>query len=101
MTAPIQPQAAAAMTALVQSFQTASGLTPDGVIGAQTWQALLRDTPAKVTRTNAGAQSTALSAASAGVRHGRFAPDRLTQRVPASASARGRGNEIPSGIGAG
>jgi hypothetical protein len=74
--------------AAVTAFQTAHGLGVDGVIGPQTWQALLRYAPAKVTWTKAGARV----ARAAG---------RLTRPVPKSASLPAKRNEIPGSIGAG
>src|SRR5437763_593635 len=42
----------------VQAFQTAHGLTADGVIGPATWAVLLQYAPATVLRTRSGAQLT-------------------------------------------
>jgi peptidoglycan hydrolase-like protein with peptidoglycan-binding domain len=76
----------ASTTAGVQAFQTANGLTADGIVGPATWQALLRYAPAKVTWTRAGA----IVARAAGG---------LTRPVPVSASLPGR-NELHRSIGA-
>jgi peptidoglycan hydrolase-like protein with peptidoglycan-binding domain len=75
--------------AAVTAFQTAHGLSADGVIGPQTWQALLRYAPAKVTWTKSGAL--AVRAAGAG---------RLTRPVPKSASLPAKHDELHGSIGA-
>lgn len=68
----------------VKQFQSAHGLSADGVIGTTTWNALLRYAPASVTWTSKGAQ-----VARAGART-------LLLRVPASAHLRAKRDEIPA-----
>jgi hypothetical protein len=75
--------------AAVIAFQTAHGLSVDGVIGPQTWAALLRYAPAKVTWTKAGAR--AVRAAGGGG---------LTRPVPQSASLPAKHDELHGSIGA-
>ena len=45
----------ATLVTAIEAFQTANGLTADGVIGPMTWQALLAYAPAPVTWTSTGA----------------------------------------------
>jgi Putative peptidoglycan binding domain len=82
--------------AAVQSFQTAHGLTPDGIIGPETWGALLRYSPAKVTWTNRGAYI-----ASAAAVRGARAGHTLVLHVPKSARLPARRDEIAGAGGAG
>ena len=87
----------AALVTAVMAFQTAKGLTPDGVIGPDTWQALLAYAPAKVTWTSSGASLVTAAA-------GRTAAARRTGMVavvPRSAHLRARGYEIPPHLGRG
>ena len=86
----------AATQTAVQNFQTAGGLTPDGVVGPATWAALLRYTPA----TMIWGQSAS--------RHGAMARSALARRrgvrilaLPRSASRPARRNEIAGAGGAG
>ncbi len=84
--------------AAVQAFQTAKGLTPDGVIGPMTWQALLTYSPTAVTWSASGAtvataQGLRAQLASRGAR--------LVQPVPRSARLRARHYEIPPHLGRG
>ena len=72
----------------VAHFQLAHGLVADGVIGPETWQALLRYQPAKI---RWGVKSKRATVASAGG---------LTP-LPKSASLRAKRYEIPAGFGAG
>ncbi len=84
--------------AAVQAFQTAHGLTADGVIGTQTWQALLRYAPVPIVWGATGATRQARRAAIArtsGSGAARVAP------VPKSASRPARRNEIAGAGGAG
>jgi hypothetical protein len=78
----------------VQSFQSAQGLTPDGVVGPATWAALLRYSAAPVTWTHSGA----VAASAAAVRRAR-AGQPLRLAVPKSASLRARRNEIAAAGG--
>ncbi len=86
----------AATQSAVQGFQTASGLTPDGVIGPATWAALLRYTPATMIWGQAAS------------RHGAMARSALARRrgvrilaLPRSASRPARRDEIAGAGGAG
>jgi Putative peptidoglycan binding domain len=80
----------------VQSFQTAQGLIPDGVVGPATWSALLRVAPAQVTWTHSGA----VMASAAAVRTAR-AGRALRLQVPRSARLPARRDEIAGAGGAG
>jgi Putative peptidoglycan binding domain len=82
--------------AAVQSFQTAHGLTADGIVGPETWGALLRFAPAKVTWTDSGAY-----VASAGAVRSARAGHTLVLRVPKSARLPARRDEIAGAGGAG
>jgi peptidoglycan hydrolase-like protein with peptidoglycan-binding domain len=78
----------------VMDFQTAHGLTADGVIGPQTWSALLRYRPITIVW---GAKTHALRARASGAGRAalHFAP------VPKSASRPARRDEIAGAGGAG
>jgi peptidoglycan hydrolase-like protein with peptidoglycan-binding domain len=78
----------------VQAFQSAHGLTADGVVGTATWTALLRYRTARITwTTRHGARMT--MAGRAGSRGTRLAP------VPQSATIPARRDEIAGAGGAG
>ena len=80
----------------IESFQTAQGLTADGIVGPTTWAALLRYSPAAVSWTRSGA--TVASAASVrGARSGRT----LVLAVPKSARLRATRDEIARAGGRG
>jgi hypothetical protein len=74
----------------VESFQTAHGLVADGVIGSETWQALLRYPPAPI---HWGARSSAAVASVANASG--------VTPVPKSASRHAKRDEIPGSGGAG
>jgi len=80
----------------VEAFQTAHGLTPDGIIGEDTWGALLHYRPANVTWVTSGRHQTATVTA-AMVRRG--AP--IVETTPRSASLPMRRDEIAGAGGAG
>jgi hypothetical protein len=77
----------------IQNFQAAHGLSPDGVVGTQTWAALLRYRIARITwTTRHGIRQPVAHAARAGL-----SPS-LIATVPKSARRHARRNEI---VGAG
>jgi hypothetical protein len=79
------------MRAAVLAFQLAHGLTTDGIIGPETWAALLRYRPASIKFTVRGSiRADAISASGT-----RSAP------VPASAALPAKRDEIPRSLGAG
>jgi hypothetical protein len=79
----------------VQSFQTAEGLTPDGIVGPATWTALLHFAPAAVTWMHGGA--VIASAADARRAH---AGRTLRLAVPKSARLPAKRDEIAGAGGA-
>ncbi len=79
----------------VLDFQAAHGLTPDGVIGPATWQALLRYQPAAIVWGYGGQSRQATAASAPGAGAVRYAP------VPKSASRPAKRNEIRGAGGAG
>jgi hypothetical protein len=90
----------AAFTTEVQAFQTAHGLTADGVIGPQTWGALLQYAPAKVLWSSKGAVP-ATPTASSSVVHAARAGATLRLPVPATAALKAKRYEIPAHLGRG
>lgn len=87
-----------ATLAAVEAFQAAHGLVPDGLVGPETWTALLRYPPAPITWVRHGRRTVAANAlTTAGA--GRAAPLRL--QVPRSAALHARRYEIPGRLGAG
>jgi hypothetical protein len=89
----------AALVTAVEAFQTAKGLTADGVIGPNTWQALLAYAPAPVTWTSSGASLATAAASRAAAARTRHAG--VVALVPRSAYLRARGYEIPPHLGRG
>ncbi len=84
----------------VQAFQAAHGLAADGVIGPETWQALLRYRPAAVTWVHHGRRTVADDALRAQVSPAGGGAA-LTLPVPVSASRHARRDEIPGSLGSG
>jgi hypothetical protein len=82
----------------VESFQTAQGLTVDGIVGPATWAALLHFAPAPVLWT---ASSGATIASAASVRSDRAGHRPLVLAVPKSAHAHATRDEIAGAGGAG
>ena len=96
-TVPVDGSYSPTLVAAVQAFQTAKGLTADGVIGPMTWTALLSYAPAKVTWTASGA-----TPATAASLHTQFARrGALVAPVPRSSRLRARHYEIPPHLGQG
>jgi hypothetical protein len=94
---PVDGTYSRALQSAVQAFQTAKGLTADGVIGPMTWSALLSYAPAKVTWTATGA-----TLASAASLHAQFSRrGALVAPVPRSSRLRARRYEIPPHLGRG
>ncbi|MGN6872496.1 MAG: peptidoglycan-binding domain-containing protein [Solirubrobacteraceae bacterium] len=81
--------------AAVEQFQSARGLTVDGIAGPATWAALLRYAPAPVTWTHTGA----VAASAADARSAR-AGRRLRLAVPKSAHQPAKRDEIAGAGGA-
>ena len=79
----------------VERFQTAHGLTADGIIGPETWGALLRYRTARIVW---GAKASASSAAAATAAHSGAA---LHEPVPVSARQPQRRDEVAGAGGAG
>ncbi len=97
--------------AAVESFQLANGLAVDGVIGTQTWAALLRHRPkaihwtrlvaSKAVRLARGRRLTAAEVAATDTRAALGEFSRGSAPVPASALLPARGNELAGASGAG
>ncbi len=95
--------------AAVESFQLTNGLSADGIIGTQTWAALLRHRPesirwtkrerSKAMRTAPGHKITAAEVADADTSAALRGSSRSTAPVPASALLPARANEL-AGAGA-
>ena len=85
----------------VQAFQTAHGLTPDGIIGPETWTALLRYRIARVKWSVAQRHDTATVTSAAITAAQRATPAPLVEPVPASASLPARRDEIAGAGGRG
>ena len=85
----------------VQAFQTAHGLTPDGIIGPATWAALLRYRIARVKWTVAKPHDKATVTSAAITAAQRARPTTLVEPVPASASLPAKRDEIAGAGGRG
>ncbi|MGI8505348.1 MAG: peptidoglycan-binding domain-containing protein [Solirubrobacteraceae bacterium] len=80
---------------VVESFQTAHGLTPDGIVGPATWAALLRYPPARIVWGSTSHALRAGIATASGRGAVRYAP------VPKSASRPAKRDEIAGAGGSG
>jgi hypothetical protein len=96
-TIPIDGDYGPTTQAAIESFQTAEGLTADGIVGPETWTALLHFAPATVTWTHTGA----VTASAAAVRSARAGHRPLLLAVPKSAHAKAKRDEIAGAGGAG
>ncbi|MGH2895206.1 MAG: peptidoglycan-binding domain-containing protein, partial [Solirubrobacteraceae bacterium] len=85
----------------VQAFQSAHGLTPDGIIGPATWGALLRYRIARVKWTVAKRHDKATVTSAAITAAQRASPSTLVQPTPASASLPATRDEIAGAGGRG
>jgi Putative peptidoglycan binding domain len=85
----------------VEAFQTSHGLTADGIIGPETWAALLRYRIARVKWTVAKRHDKATVTSAAITAAQRAAPTALVEPVPASASLPARRDEIAGAGGRG
>jgi hypothetical protein len=85
----------------VEAFQTAHGLSADGIIGPETWAALLRYRIARVKWTVAKPHDTATVTSAAITAAQRATPGTLLQTVPASARLPARRDEIAGAGGRG
>ena len=85
----------------VEAFQSAHGLTPDGVVGPATWAALLRYRTARVRWAVAQPHDTATVTSAAITAAERATPTTLVEPIPRSASDRARRNEIAHAGGRG
>ncbi len=84
----------------IEAFQSAHGLTPDGIVGPATWAALLHCRTARVRWSVAKPRDTATVTSAAIVANLRH-PATLVQPVPASASRPATRDEIAHAGGAG
>jgi peptidoglycan hydrolase-like protein with peptidoglycan-binding domain len=92
----------ASTQAAVEAFQAAHGLLVDGMVGPETWAALLRYRPATITWVRHGRRTVASSEESIGSAGGvTRGGGTLRLRAPASAALPARRDEIPAGLGAG
>jgi Putative peptidoglycan binding domain len=85
----------------VEAFQTAHGLSPDGIIGPATWAALLRYRIARVKWSAAKRHDTATVTSAALTAAQRATHTPLVESVPASASLPAKRNEIAGAGGRG
>ncbi|HXD67341.1 MAG TPA: peptidoglycan-binding domain-containing protein [Solirubrobacteraceae bacterium] len=85
----------------VQAFQSAHGLSADGIIGPETWAALLRYRIARVKWSVAKRHDTATVTSADITAAQRAAPTTLVEPVPASASLPARRDEIAGAGGRG
>ncbi|HEY1566978.1 MAG TPA: peptidoglycan-binding protein [Solirubrobacteraceae bacterium] len=85
----------------VEAFQTSHGLTPDGIIGPQTWAALLRYRVARVKWTVAKRHDKATVTSAEITAAQRAGESTLVQPVPASAKLPARRDEIAGAGGRG
>jgi hypothetical protein len=85
----------------VQAFQTSHGLSPDGVIGPETWAALLRYRIARVKWSVSQRHDTATVTSAAITAAEAANPAPLVEPVPASASLPAKRNEIAGAGGRG
>ena len=85
----------------VEAFQTSHGLSADGIIGPETWAALLRYRIARVKWTVAKRHDTATVTSADITAAQRATPHALVEPVPASASEPARRDEIAGAGGRG
>jgi hypothetical protein len=85
----------------VEAFQTSHGLSADGIIGPETWAALLRYRIARVRWTVSKRHDTATVTSAAITAAQRATPTALVEPVPASASLPARRDEIAGAGGRG
>ena len=85
----------------VEDFQAAHGLTVDGLVGPQTWAALLRYRPLAVRWVRRGRHTVADALGARAVAAAADGGAPLTLPVPATARRPARRDEIPAGLGSG